>query len=125
MAEIGRRKGDDALLLALAAGNTIRDAARAAKIGERTATRRLADPAFRSRVVELRADMVSRALGKIADSMSDAAGTLPKLLKAKGEGVRLGACRAMLELGVKLRESVELEGRLAALEQQTDNGGKP
>ena len=118
MAEIGRRKGDDALLLALAAGKTVREAARAAGVGERSATRRLADPAFRRRVAELRADMVSRALGKMADGMSDAAETLRKLLKAKGESVRLGACRAMLEIGVKLREAVELENRLAALESR-------
>jgi hypothetical protein len=118
MAEIGRRKRDDALLLAIAAGNTIRDVARAANIGERTATRRLADPAFRRRVVELQADMVSWALGKIADGMSDAAGTLRKLLKAKGESVRLGACRAMLEVGVKLREVVDTDERLQALERR-------
>jgi hypothetical protein len=120
MAEIGRRKGDDALLLALAAGQTVRDAARAAGIGERTATRRLTDPSFRRRLVELRADMVNRALGKIADGMSDAAATLRKLLKAKGESVRLGACRAMLELGVKLRESVDLEERFALLEGRAE-----
>jgi hypothetical protein len=38
MAEIGRRKGDDAQLLALAAGQTVRDAARTAGLGARTAT---------------------------------------------------------------------------------------
>ena len=54
MAENGRRKGDDALLLALASGQTVR----AAGIGERTATRRVADPDFRRRVGELRAEMV-------------------------------------------------------------------
>jgi hypothetical protein len=32
--------------------------------------------------------------------------------------VRLGAARAVLELGVKLREAAELEARIAALEQQ-------
>ena len=124
MAEIGRRKGDDALLLALAAGKTVREAARAAGISERTATRRVADPAFRRRVAELRAEMVSLALGKLADGMSDAAGTLRKLLKAKGESVRLGACRAMLEMGVKLRESVELEAQLTALESKLIEKGE-
>jgi hypothetical protein len=32
--------------------------------------------------------------------------------------VRLGACRAILELGTKLRDSVEVEERLQALERQ-------
>jgi len=58
MAENGRRKGDAALLLALASGETVRDAARLAGIGERTATRRLADSTFRRRAVELRAEMM-------------------------------------------------------------------
>ena len=119
MADYGRRKRDDgALAVALAAGQTLRDAAAAAGIGERTATRRWADPDFRGRVALLRADMVGRALGRMADGMTEAADTLRKLLKAESEAVRLGSCRAMLELCVKLRESVELESRLAALERQ-------
>jgi hypothetical protein len=37
-------------------------------------------------------------------------------LKAKADTVKLGAGRSILELGNKLRESVEMEARLAALE---------
>jgi hypothetical protein len=118
MADFGRRKRDAALLLALASGQTIRDAARLAGVGERTATRRMADPAYRHRVADLRAGMVERALGKMADGMADAADTLRRLLGADGESVQLGAARSLLELGVKLRESVELEARLATLEEQ-------
>jgi hypothetical protein len=120
MAENGRRKkGDAAFLLALAAGQTVRDAARSAGIGERTATRRVADPKFRHHVGELRSEMVARALGKMADGMAEAAETLRALL-APGTrpAVRLGAAKALLELGVRLRESIELEGRLADLERR-------
>ena len=120
MAEIGRRKGDDALLLALAAGKTVRDAAVAAGVGERTATRRWSDPTFRRRVAELRGEMVGRALGRMADGMAEAADVLRKLLAAESESVRLGACRTMLELGVKLRDSVELEERFTELERRTE-----
>ena len=115
-----RRKGDDALLLALAAGKTITDASIAAGLGERTARRRLDGPDFRRRVAEARTEMVSRALGKLADSMTEAADTLRQLLRAEGESVRLGAARSVLELGNKLRESVEIEARLQALERQID-----
>lgn len=117
MAENGRRKRDDALAVALAAGQTLRDAAAAAGIGERTATRRWAEPAFRRRVGELRAEAVARATGKLADSMAEAAAVLRKLLTAESESVRLSACRAVLELSVKLRESQELEERVRALEE--------
>jgi len=33
-------------------------------------------------------------------------------------GVRLGAARAVLEIGLKVREAAELEARLAALEER-------
>jgi hypothetical protein len=117
MAENGRRKGDDTLLLALAGGQTVRDAAQAAGLGERTATRRLADPAFRRRLSDLRAEMVQRALGKMADGMAEAADTLRQLLRAEAPSVRLGAARSILELGNKLWEAVDTEARLQSLEQ--------
>jgi hypothetical protein len=117
MADFGRRKRDDALAMALASGQTIRDAARVSGVSERTVTRRLSEPVFRARVSELRSGMIAQALGRMADGMADAADKLWQLLAAKSEAVQLGACRALLELGVKLRESVELEQRLATLEQ--------
>ncbi len=116
MAGNGRRNADEVLALALAGGQTLRAAASLAGVSERTAARRWADPEFRKRVAESRAEMVRQAQGRMADSMSEAAGVLRQLLTASSENVRLGACRAVLELGVKLRESVELEERLQALE---------
>jgi hypothetical protein len=124
MAGSGRRNADEALALALAGGQTLRAAAEAAKIAERTATRRMADPAFRQRVTELRGDMVQRSLGRMAEGMSEAADVLRQLLAARSESVRLGAARSLLELGVKLRESVELEERMRALEGRLAGEGR-
>jgi hypothetical protein len=118
MAHNGRCKRDDALAVALAAGQTLRDAAAAVGIGERTATRRWANLEFRRWVAELRAEMVSRATAKIGEGMTEAADVLRKLLAAESESVRLGACRTMLELGMKLREFVDLESRVVALEEK-------
>src|SRR5262249_42928117 len=94
-------------------------------IGERSAYRRLADPAYRRRVTELRTDMVQRALGRMADGMTAAADTLRQLLGAQREAVRLGAARSILELGVKLPENADHEERLLALETEVaSHGGK-
>jgi HEAT repeat protein len=123
VAHRGRRNADEALALALASGQTLRAAAAAVGVGERTATRRWADAAFRRHVSELRGDMVGRALGRMADGMSEAADVLRQLLAAESETVRLGAARSLLELGVKLRESVELEARLQALEERANGTG--
>jgi hypothetical protein len=109
-------RADDLLALALAAGRDVAEAAAAAGVSERTAYRRLADPAFKRRVAELRAGMVDRASGRLADGMADAAAALRDLLGHPDGRVRLGAARAMLEAGVRVREAAELEARLAALE---------
>jgi hypothetical protein len=55
--------------------------------------------------------------------LTEAADTLRALLRAKSRSVRLGAARAILELGTRLRESVELEQRIAALEAGGSEGG--
>jgi hypothetical protein len=127
MAGNGRRKGLDALALALAGGETLRDAARLAGVGERTATRRWADPEFRSRVWQLRTEMVSRSLGRLVDGMAEGAETLRALLRAESESVRLGAVRALLELTLRVKEHTEMEERLRNLESRMaaadkDNG---
>jgi hypothetical protein len=113
----GRKKADEALAAALAAGQTFRAAATAAGIAERTAARRWADAGFRQRVAELQREMVGRCLGRMADGMAEAADTLRQLLKAESESVRLGAARALVELGVKIRDAVELSERVAELER--------
>jgi len=118
VAHRGRRNADEALAVALAAGHTLRAAAGLAGIGERTATRRWADAAFRQRVGELRGELVQRSLGRLADGMAEAADVLRQLLGAETPpAVRLGAARSLLELGVRLRESVELEERVCELER--------
>jgi hypothetical protein len=114
----GRRKADDTLAVSLAAGQTLREAAKAAGVSERTATNRWAEPGFKARVCTLRAEAVSRALGRLSETMTTAADTLAALLSDQDARVRLGAARAVIELGVRLREGVELEQRITELESR-------
>jgi hypothetical protein len=103
--------------LALAAGRSLREAASECRTGETTGKRWLADQAFVRRIGQLRAEMTGQAVGRLVDGMVSAADTLGYLCrKGKSEMVRLGAARALLELGVKLRETVEFEERISALE---------
>jgi hypothetical protein len=111
-----RTNANDLIIAALAAGKSAQEAADAAGVSGRTVARRLADPTFRLRVQTTRGEMVGRALGRMADGMSEAADVLRGLLRADAESVRLGAARALIDLGSKLRDSVELEQRIAALE---------
>ena len=105
----------------MAAGRTLRQAASDSGAGERTIKTWVAhQPALNRRVTELRAGLTAQALGRLTEGMTEAADTLRALLRAKSRSVRLGAARAILELGTKLRESVELEQRIAALEAGRD-----
>jgi hypothetical protein len=116
----------EAVALGVASGLSLAGAARKAKVGVPTAKHwSSALPAFRRRVKELRAEMTARAMGRLMDGMVSAADTLGYLSRTgKSEMVRLSAARAILELGTKLRESVELEERLQTLEVQLTEKGE-
>jgi hypothetical protein len=117
----GKPRQNEPLVIALARGVSHAQASRECGVSARTITRRLSDPAFRHRVQAARGVLVERATALLTGSMSLAALTLRRLLKADSEQVRLMAARSVLELGTKLRESVELEDRLSALEQQIEH----
>jgi hypothetical protein len=119
MSRNGRRNTNHQLLMALACGVTVENAARQAGISPATAYRRLADPAFHQRLQTLRGDMVSRTAGTLTAAATEAVRTLLELLKNPASpSVRLGAARAVLEIGMRIREVADLEERLTALERR-------
>jgi len=120
VAHRGRKNADEAIIVALATGATVGEAAAKAEVSPRTVHRRLTDTEFRAAVIQRRATMISSALGRLADGMTEAADTLRALLKADAETVRLGAARALLETSIKLRDSVEMEERVTQLESLTN-----
>lgn len=112
-----RKRGDGLFVAALAAGESVVAAAKQAGISEATAHRRLRDPAFRSLVGEAHAEILTRAVAKLTVSSTEAVDTLRLLLYSDMDFARLAAARSILELGVRLREHQDLEGRIRALEQ--------
>jgi hypothetical protein len=119
MARRGRKNADEQLLMALACGATIENAARSAGVSQTTVYRRMNDPDFAARLRQMRSDMVQRTAGALTAAATEAVRTLLELQKQPTPAaVRLGAARAVLEIGVKLREVAELEDRIAALEEQ-------
>jgi hypothetical protein len=108
-------------LLALACGATPESAAQKAAFSLRTVYRRLAEPAFGARVREARAEMVRRVAGMLTAAGIGSIKTFTTLQEsAVSESVRLGAARAIIELGCKVRESVELTERLTAVEARLE-----
>jgi hypothetical protein len=123
MARAKERAADAALLQALACGATVENAARKAAVSERTAYRRLADPEFCKQLQQLRLELVQRTAAMLTGAGMSSVKTLLDLQQdaAVHAGVRRRAARDVLEMGLKLRENVDWEERLAALERRLGN----
>lgn len=119
MTASGSQDNEGALLLiALASGDPVAEAASKAKMSERTAFRRLQEPDFQRQLSQLRGQMQTQAMGMLARIASDAARTLENLMGDDSPPtVRLGAARAILDLGGRLREQGEVEARLTIIER--------
>ena len=115
-----KRRGEERLLNALAAGQSVKRAAEAAGLSERTVYRRLASAVFQRRLAALRDELITAALGELVACASQAVGKLRALLDADDERVQLQAARALLDQALRLREAVTLEQRLAALERNVE-----
>ena len=119
MPQRGKSRKDDILLLALACGATVEAAANKVGISPATVYRRLADSEFQNRLKQIRSDMVQRTASTLTAAGSESVKTLMLLQQPSiPHAVRLGAAKAAIELGIKMREVADMEERLAALEQQ-------
>jgi hypothetical protein len=107
---------DDALALALAQGMTRLEAAKHARMGERTVYTKLQDAAFRTLVSEHRDRIVGQTVGKLTTAGAKATATLVDLLDDDSSAIKLQAARTLLELTVRLGSYSELVDRLTALE---------
>jgi len=113
-----RKNGGAALVVALARGDTVADAATVAGVSEATVYRRLREPAFRRQVDDVRADMIRQAVARLSAASTEAADTLRALLASEMDFARLAAARSILELGTKLREHEDLAERVRRLEER-------
>jgi hypothetical protein len=97
MAGRGKKDCDDAIVLALASGSSAADAAAKANCGVVTVYRRLADPAFKQRVADMRAELISRAVGRLSALGVRSVDELEALLSDEKSAIRLGAAKTVLE----------------------------
>jgi hypothetical protein len=88
--------------------------------------RRLQDPAFKARLQEFRSDMVKRNASTLTAASGEAIKTLLSLQQPTSPpAVRLGSAKAVLEIGIRMREVADMEERLTALEQQMTMNNPP
>ena len=110
MAARGRSNADALLIVALAQGKTVAEAAQAAGVAERTVYHRLEDQEFRIEIARAQQAIVGRALGSLAEGMAEGAQTLRRLLDDGPPPVQLKAALAILDLYPKLVEDQLRQG---------------
>ncbi len=116
-------RDDNKLLVLLASGTTLRQAALECGLDQSTVYRRMQNPAFRTRVEEARRAYVTSAIDRMAASQLEAIDKLRELLRDGEERTQLDAAKSLLTIGIEWRKTVVLEQRLQRLEtQQSDMG---
>ena len=103
--------------LALAAGGSNTDAAKAAGVTTRTVARWRADEvAFADRIEDLRSEMLREAGGLLAHTTTAAAHKLAEIIDTGEERHQLTAARVVLEMASRYRVDQALELRISDLE---------
>src|SRR5262245_55543274 len=110
------------IAVALASGATRAEAAKRANVGESTVFRRLRDAAFRARVQQLRGELVTQTVGRLAEAGAEAVTALANLIKHADGKLKARAASIVLAMLFRGRELVDVEERLRALE---GDGSRP
>ena len=108
---------DEVLIEALGRGATQAEAALLAGCCARTVARRLDDLQFVRRVDAFRDALLEAGAAKLGDLIGLATSTLRELLAEDvPPQIRLGSAKTVLDASLKLRDTLLIEKRLAALE---------
>ncbi|WP_460770001.1 hypothetical protein [Nocardiopsis nanhaiensis] len=116
--------GRSAAALALAAGKSIEGAAAEANVHRRTVKRWTDDDEFNAEVRKLRGQILERAAGALQHACLAAVETLVGCLGSDSDTVRVQSARAILTGAVAFREAVEVNERLAAIEDSLAERGE-
>lgn len=108
----GQPAGEVELVAALAAGSTVREAAAAAGISERTAYRRLTEAGVRREVSMLRSAALEEAACTLATASRKAAQTVIDLLDHADPKVRLQAARQAVSMAKELGDEAARQSAL-------------
>ncbi len=107
-------------MTALLEAPSIRAAAEAASIGERTAWTYLSDPDVKAELAARQDAVLGEAARRLAREMGAALDVLCAIMRdaSATDAARVSAARAVLDSGLRLSELVSLSDRVAALEER-------
>lgn len=118
------RDADTLMIEATAFGWSEKRIADYSDVSVRTVRRRKADPDFMGKVRQLRKEMLEQSGAKLVKSLGKAIARLEKLLKCDKENIQLAASRSLIELCIRMRETVDHEERIASIEAKLTAGSK-
>lgn len=109
----------------LVTGSTIQETSELCNVTERTLYRWLQEPGFKRELNALQLNALEGVSRRLVRLAGDAVNALEDVLQNPGRagaGVKLRACSVIIESVFKVRELVETETRLNALEGKVFNG---
>ncbi len=111
-------------IAALLVSATVEGAARTAGVSRTQLYAWLATPTFRAELARRRAEVFAETLSRLKNLSGKAVDALNDLLHAKNDArTRLGAVRVALDCALEIHERQDIETRLKALEERTQQGG--
>ncbi len=117
------RKQEDAIAALLTHG-TVRDAAKACKVGEATVFRWLQIPSFHEHYTSARREVLQAALTMLQSVARAAVATLARNLKCGVPSTEVAAARAILDTAIRAHELEDMTLRIEQLEQMIQGKGQ-
>jgi hypothetical protein len=113
------------MVTAMLSSPTIKDAAKAAGVSERTAWRYSQHPSVKRALAARQDTLLGHASRRLATEMGAAMDVLVTIMRDEdaSDGARVSAARAVLDSGLRLAELVTLAERVAALEEKMGESG--
>jgi hypothetical protein len=115
--EPGLSRRHEAVIVALLAHPTIKDAAASAGVNESTVWRLMQREDFQKRYREAQDKAFDGALGTLQGAASDAVAALQRNLSCGVPAAEVGAAKTLLDFTLKARELFSVGDRLRALEE--------
>lgn len=121
-----RKDNDDRIILALLSAPTVREAAAAAGVSERTVYARLKEPAFNQKLAEARREMWRGHAVALQGQLGKAISTISRIMcdTDAPPQVRLNASAEIIRSSMKMTELVDVVERVNALEKVVEESKK-
>ena len=115
---MGEKVSREAAVTALIAQPTIKGAAGACGVSEKTLHAWLKEPDFAGQVRAAQAEITRATMGRVLSTVGTAIDTLAEVMAYKGAGPRVAAAKALLEHSLKVYELEAVQQRLDEMERR-------